>query len=158
MDLTPQQVAHILAALRLTQGQRIGHMPHFEEEGLGPLSDRQVNTLCEKIGTSEPGDGHYTVVGLLPDSDWDSCMRDASFVDFVETGGVLEAAKKARVQVAWRRLIFEDEEDKAAIVKRVEEYVPMIEILAVFQGHIADLYDPAQEVAERITAQTPRGS
>jgi hypothetical protein len=53
MKLTPQQLAHTLAALRYCQAHAIdlSGMEHFTEEGLTPLDNDGVNALCEAINT-----------------------------------------------------------------------------------------------------------
>lgn len=54
MRLTPQQVAHILAALRYCQGSaaNLAGMDHFEGEEFGPLDDAGVDELCEALNTT----------------------------------------------------------------------------------------------------------
>ena len=145
MEFTPRETAHILAALRHCAKADITQFGHFDGVERGQLSEAKVDALAERINMEEQTDGHYTVVGIMPDSDWDSCMRDATFVDFVEADNVLAAAQAARLQVAWRRLVFENEEDEAANSKRVEEYASTIEIVGIFVGHMPDLYDPGSE-------------
>ena len=82
--------------------------------------------------------GQYTVVGIFPDSDWDSCRHDASFVEWIEAGTPLPAAQSARVQAANNRLIVEDSDDEATVNERTQELVASTEILAVFPGWIRD--------------------
>jgi len=145
MEFTPQETAHILAALRFAQGHRITHLGHFDGEDFTQLSDAQMDALAERINSDGPDDGHYTVVGLFPDSDWDSSMWDASFVEWVEAGTPLAAAQAARVEAARKRLIPDDPEDEAAVNRAAEEFAPNTAILAVFPGWLGDQYDPLKE-------------
>jgi hypothetical protein len=149
MHFTERQIAHVLAALRLSQGKDLSAMPHFDAAG-PPLNDAEIDDLCEEINC---GKGHesqadsgllkpYTVVGLFPQCDWDGSVRDASFVEFVEATSPHEAAKSARIHAARNRLVFEAEMPEDELLKEAEKQGFQIETLAVFEGHIPDLYDP----------------
>jgi len=46
----------------------------------------------------------FTVVGLYPDSEWDSSMRDASFVEHVHAQTPSDATEQARQQMAHTHL------------------------------------------------------
>ena len=51
MELTDQQLAHVLAALRATQDKGLGAMPHFEDAG-PPLTSEEVEEArqsCIKV-------------------------------------------------------------------------------------------------------------
>jgi hypothetical protein len=149
MRFTERQIAHILAALRLSQGADLSEMPHFDSVG-PPLNDAEIDELCEDINC---GKGHesqadsgqlkpYTVVGLFPQCDWDGSVRDASYVEFVEGTSPHEAAKSARIVAARNRLVFEEKMPEDELLKEAEKHSFQIETLAVFEGHIPDLYDP----------------
>ena len=141
MEFTTRQIAHILAALRLTQGVDISHMPHFEETE--PLTDAEVNSLCEEISCGSADEQTYTVVGIHLDSIEDG-THDASFCDFVVADTPLDAAQKARLQAAQNRLPTTGESDANADEK-IAAIADDIAILAVFAGQHSDLYDPALE-------------
>ena len=54
MKLTPQELAHVLAALRFVQQAApadFPHMVHFTATAHDPLSDNQVDALCWRINT-----------------------------------------------------------------------------------------------------------
>ena len=140
MEFTTRQIAHILAALRLTQGVDISHMPHFEEK-TAPLSDAEISGLCERISCDTPDEQGYTVVGLHLDSIEDGDVHDASFCDFVTADTPLDAAQKARLQAAKNRLPTAAQRDSDEIARLADD----IAILAVFAGQHSDLYDPALE-------------
>jgi len=149
MHFTERQIAHILAALRLSQGKDLSAMPHFDEAG-PPLNDSEIDLLCEQINcgkdhASQAGGSipkPYTVVGLFPQCDWDGSVRDASSVEFVEATSPHEAAKSARIVAARNRLVFEEKLPEDELLKEAEKQGFQIETLAVFEGHIPDLYDP----------------
>jgi len=149
MHFTERQIAHVLAALRLSQGKDLSAMPHFDAAG-PPLNDAEIDELCEDINCGrgpdlEADSGHlklYTVVGLFPQCDWDGSVRDASFVEFVEATSPHEAAKRARIVAARNRLVFEEKLPEDELLKEAEKLGFQIETLAVFEGHIPDLYDP----------------
>jgi hypothetical protein len=143
MEFTTRQIAHILAALRLTQGEDISHMPHFEEN-TAPLSDVEISSLCEQISCGTPDEPSYTVVGLHLDSIEDGDVHDAGFCDFVVADTPLDAAKKARLLAAKNRLPTTGESDANADEK-IARIANNIAILAVFAGHTPDLYDPSVE-------------
>ena len=105
----------------------------------------QVDALAERTNADEPDDGQYTVLCLLPDSDWDSSMRDATFAEWVEAENPAAAAQAGRMQVARKRLIPNDPEDEVAVEKEVEEFAPNIAILAVFPGWLGDQYNPNED-------------
>jgi len=149
MHFTERQIAQILAALRLSQGRDLSAMPHFDEAG-PPLNDSEIDLLCEQINC---GKGHelqadsgllkpYTVVGLFPQCDWDGSVRDASFVEFVEATSPHEAAKSARIPATRNRLVYEEKLPEDELLKEAEKQGFQIETLAVFEGHIPDVYDP----------------
>jgi hypothetical protein len=149
MHFTEKQIAHVLAALRLSHGKDLSAMPHFDATG-PPLNDAEIDELCEDINC---GKGHelqadsgllkpYTVVGLFPQCDWDGSVRDASFVEFVEATSPYEAARSARILAARNRLVYEQELPENEFLKEAEKQGFQIETLAVFEGHIPDLYDP----------------
>ena len=187
MIFTPREIAHLLATLRTCQTQGINREWHFDETE--PLSDAEVDTLCQRINEAGPdvelgektdgesgGDFHeasgrspsrapdegpcggpnaaptqeeergpnraFTVVGLFPQCDWDGSVRDASFVEFVEATSPHEAAKSARIHAARNRLVFEAEMPEDELLKEAEKQGFQIETLAVFEGHIPDVYDP----------------
>ena len=48
MQLTKRQTAHILAALRWSQGEDLSGMPHFDEKMM-PLTEEEIDELCEKL-------------------------------------------------------------------------------------------------------------
>ena len=149
MRFTERQIAHILAALRLSQGAHLSAMPHFDAAG-PPLSDAEIDSLCEEINCSEGHESQedngllkpYTVVGLFPQCDWDGSVRDASFVEFVEATSPHEAAKSARILAARNRLVFEEKMPEDELLKEAEKHGFQIETLAVCEGHTPDLYDP----------------
>jgi len=142
MEFTTRQIAHILAALRLTQGVDISHMPHFEEAK--PLTDAEVSSLCEEISCGPPDEPSYTVVGIHLNSIEDGNAHNASFCDFVTADTPLDAAQKARLQAAQNRLPTTGESDANADEK-IAAIADDIAILAVFAGQHSDLYDPALE-------------
>ena len=149
MHFTERQIAHVLAALRLSQGKDLSAMPHFDAAG-PPLNDAEIDQLCENIncgkGREPQADSGlpkpYTVVGLFPQCDWDGSVRDASFVEFVEATSPHEAAKSARIVVARNRLVYEEQMQEDELLKEAEKQGFQIETLAVFEGHLEDLYDP----------------
>lgn len=158
MQFTPRETAHILAALRTCQLRGINKDWHFD--GTEPLSDSDVDLLCERLNVSEPDeatdapdarlatnsesnpDHAFTVVGLYPDSEWDSSMHDSSFVEHVSAKTPIEAAKKARTQMAKNRLSSPGSLEDATMKAEVVEFAENIEILAVFNGFLNDEYDP----------------
>jgi len=149
MHFTERQIAHVLAALRLSQKVDLSAMPHFDSVG-PPLNDAEIDELCEDINCGRGPDLEadssrlkpYTVVGLFPQSDWDGSVRDASFVEFVEATSPHEAAKSARILAARNRLVFEEKMPEDELLKEAEKQGFQIETLAVFEGHLEDLYDP----------------
>lgn len=158
MQLTEQQTAHILAALRHCQGKDLRGMPHFDVTI--PLSDAEVDALCERLNlaeNTEPDDSErkgglqsYTVVGLFPDSDWDSSMRDASFVLFVHAATPNSATASARLQAAQKRAEEWDEQDAETLQEEIADFASRSEVLAVLEGHLPDLYDPQGDAAASV--------
>ena len=148
MQFTPRESAHILAALRTCQERGINKEWHFDETE--PLNDSEIDLLCEEINCGRGSELQvnsgrlkpYTVVGLLPQRDWDGSVRDASFVEFVEATSPHEAAKSARILAARNRLVFEETLPEEELLKEAEKQGFQIETLAVFEGHLQDLFDP----------------
>lgn len=149
MNLTSQQLAHILAALRYCQEKDLSMMPHFEETDL--LSSLEIDDLCEQI--NEDHSDLYTVVGLFPDSEWNSSMRDATSVEHITAENPIEAVRLAREQMARSRIRTEEGMARSAIDEEVERFGQDIEILAVFHGHLDDLFDPAEELPDEAASQ-----
>lgn len=141
MEFTKRQLAFVLAALRTCQTMDLSGMPHFDEET--PLSPQEIDDLCETLNTSATGT--FTVVGLLPDSEWDGSMRDATFIEQVEAQKPSEAAQTAQVVTARLRIAATDGRDEDEVNQEIEEYASTIEILAVFPGTLPDLYDPSED-------------
>ena len=149
MKMTERQLAHVLAALRFCQSKDLSHMWHFDETT--PLTDAEVDDLCEAIncgGDDAPNPEQtsgelkaFTVVGLFPDSEWDSSMWDASFVEHVTAQSPALAAQAACVEATRKRLIGKDVNDGVATDEEIQEMAGNIEVLAVFGGRIMDLYD-----------------
>jgi len=146
MNLSLQQIAHVLAALRSSQGKDLRHMPQFEEAE--PLSDAEIDQLCEQLNLDSTSEPRFTVVGLFPDSDWDGGMYDASFIDHVQADSPIEAAKAARLQAARSRVVPNDENDEDETSKQVAELADNILVLAVFSDCHKDEYDPRLEMDE----------
>ena len=149
MHFTERQIAHILAALRLSQKVDLSGMPHFDEAG-PPLNDSEIDLLCEELNCGKDHELRadsgqlkpYTVVGLFPQCDWDGSVRDASFVEFVEATSPHVAARSARILAARNRLVYEETLPEDELLKEAEKQGFQIETLAVFEGHIPDIYDP----------------
>ena len=149
MKMTERQLAHVLAALRFCQSKDLSHMWHFDETT--PLTDAEVDDLCEAIncgGDDAPNPEQtsgelkaFTVVGLFPDSEWDSSMWDASFVEHVTAQSPALAAQAASVEATRKRLIGKNANDGVATDEEIQEMAGNIEVLAVFGGRIMDLYD-----------------
>ena len=124
-------------------------MWHFD--GTTPLTDAEIDDLCEAINCGgddasnpEQTSGElkaFTVVGLFPDSEWDSSMWDASFVEHVTAQSPALAAQAASVEATRKRLIGKDANDGVATDEEIQEMAGNIEVLAVFGGCLMDLYD-----------------
>lgn len=54
VELNSRELATVLAALRTAQEDRpiFEQMPHFEDDEL-PLSDDEIDDLCERINTAD---------------------------------------------------------------------------------------------------------
>lgn len=149
MKMTERQFAHVLAAHRFCQGKDLSHMWQFDETA--PLTDAEIDDLCEAINCDEndalsPEQATmelkaFTVVGLFPDSEWDSSMWDASFVEHVTAQSPSLAARVACVEATRNRLIGKDTHDGVATDEEIQEMADNIEVLAVFGGRLMDLYD-----------------
>jgi len=146
MNLTLQEIAHVLAALRFSQGKDLQHMPQFED--VKPLTDKEVDQLCEQLNLDPTRKSIFTVVGLHPDSDWGNGLYDASFVDHVQADSPIEAARAARLHAAQNRLVPDHENDEVATSKQVAELARNILVLAVFFDCHRDEYDPRLEMDE----------
>lgn len=51
--LSRREMAHVLAALRYCQHYDLSSMPHFVDENFKPLNEAEVDTLCERLNSSE---------------------------------------------------------------------------------------------------------
>ena len=131
MELSERETAHILAALRYAQrpGNDLSGMEHFAE--VKPLSEAEVDALAEKLNLGEEKLMKYTVIGLYPDTQWDGCLRDATFVQHVKASTPLQAASSARSWAA---------QSLAASESTINH--EDIEILAVFPGQLMDVWEP----------------
>ena len=143
MNLTPQQLAHVLAALRFCQGKDLRHMPQFDD--VEPLSAEETDLLCEQLNMESTGESMFTVVGLFPDSDWGDGLYAASFVEHVNAKRPIEAAQTARFEAARKRVQAKGGSDEITIKKETAEFASNILVLAAFRGEHADLYDPRLE-------------
>ena len=75
----------------------------------------------------------YTVIGLYPDSHWGDGMHEASFIDWVEALTPVAAA----IAACEARKNFEDN------LYAVDDFC----VLAVFEGHHKDIYQPSVQSA-----------
>ena len=142
MEFTDRQTAHILAALRACQDQDLSHMPHFDE--VKPLSDAEVDALAEQINGVRETKGRYTVVGIVQKTAWEGDLRDASFVEQVTAKSALEAANAAKRKAARSRAVIPQGMSERAARKEVRRLARDIVVLAVFEGQLADLCNPAE--------------
>ncbi|HUT24719.1 MAG TPA: prolyl oligopeptidase family serine peptidase [Sumerlaeia bacterium] len=110
-----------------------------------PFAFVQVDALAERINAKKPDGNRYTVISILPDSDWDSSMWDASFVEWVGADTPLDAAQAGRIEATRKRLIPEDPEDEDAVNRAAEDFASDIAILAIFSGWLPDQYNPEEE-------------
>lgn len=143
MEFTPRELTHILAALRTCQQRGLNKDWHFDETE--PLSDPETDSLCERLNAPDLDTGtdkEFTVVGLYPDSEWNSSMRDASFVEHVRARTPAGAADQARRKTARSYLSSQGNTDEDVPESGVSEMAGNIEILAVFEGALQDLHDP----------------
>lgn len=149
MILNKRQIAHLLETLRYCQGKDLGHTRHFDETT--PLTDEEADQLVEAINFGDAGpiassaastDNQqlFSVIGLFPDSEWDGSMWDASFVEHVTARTPGHAARVASLEAARKRII-KHYPDAESSNEEIAEMADNIEILAVFAGHLMDLYD-----------------
>ena len=143
MNLTPRQLAHVLAALRYCQDKDLRHMPHFGE--VMPLSGAEIDELCELFNMESTDESVFTVVGVLPDSDWGAGLYEASFVEHATAEGPIQAAQAARLEAARKRMEFQGANDETTIEKEAAEFAQNILVLAAFRGELEDLHDPRLE-------------
>jgi len=143
MEFTDRQTAHILAALRACQGQDLSHMPHFDD--VEPLSDAEVDALAEQINSVRESKGWHTVVGIVQQTAWEGDLRDASFVEQVTAKSAFEAANAAKKKVARTRAAIPEGMSERAAKKEVRRLAGDIVVLAVFEGQLADLCNPAED-------------
>ena len=73
-------------------------------------------------------------------------MHDASFVEHVHSQTPIQAAKKGRLVAAGNRMVPTDENDEKTLQKQAAELANDVLVIAVFRGHLSDLYDPRLEV------------
>ena len=147
MEFTDRETAHILAALRFSQlpGNDIRNMEHFEEAG-SPLTEKEVNGLCERWNCEVESENCYTVVGIWPDSELRGRdLQAASFVEHVEAESPAEAIRKGRLQAARRRIAFAAEDTEEALDEAAAEFADEIPIIACFPGHLMDLYQSGRD-------------
>jgi len=141
MEFTDRQTAHILAALRSCQGHDLSHMPHFDE--VEPLSDAEIDALADQINCGEATAGCYTVVGMFRQTACEGDLRDASFVEPIQAKGPREAVKIVRMKAARNRAAIPQGMGERAAKKEVKRLASDIVVLAVFEGQLSDLYNPA---------------
>ena len=139
MKLTTREKTRVLSS---TQGYRtLGPKPDIpSDKGKASSQDKRSQRKHPPRG-KEVAQNPYTVIGLYPDSDWGSCMFDATFVEWVTAPSPIEAARIARHQMARVRLSGSDEPADDDIEKEVPEAAQDFAVLCVFSGHHEDLYE-----------------
>jgi len=138
MEFTPRQLAHVLAALRYCQDKDLCHLPHFD--GTNPLAPGEVDFLCETLNAEQAN--VFTVVGLYLDSEWGEHVRESTFVERVAAKTPAKAAATARKRMASVPMASVEGRRRDESSGEIENHSSRIEVIAVFQGMLRDLYDP----------------